>query len=255
MHTPLHDPALIFLASVVGGVMNAVAGGGTLVAFPALLFTGVPSIVANATTSLGLWPSAATSGWVYRKHIRASRSTVLLLVAVSIAGGLVGALLLLHTRERVFDRLIPLLLLFATVLFTASGWVRQMTSRMSIPAGRLTVMAIAGQFVIAIYGGYFGAAMGVLMLGLFSLTLHPDMHSMNGLRAVCGSTVNAIAVVVFILGNRIDFHIAALMAVGAILGALAGAFSVRRLQPALARRVVLVIAWTMTVAYIVKMGL
>ena len=126
--------------------MNAVAGGGTLVAFPALLFAGVPAIVANATTSLGLWPSAATSGWVYRQEITTPRRTVLLLVAMSLAGGFAGAWLLLHTPERIFDRLIPLLLLFAVVLFTASGKVRRMAERMSISAGRLGVVGASGPF-------------------------------------------------------------------------------------------------------------
>jgi uncharacterized membrane protein YfcA len=254
MHTPLLYLFLIFLASLLAGAMNAVAGGGTLVAFPALLFAGVPPIVANATTALGLWPSAATSGWVYRKHIETPRRTVVALIAVSIAGGFLGAWLLLHTPEHVFDRLIPLLLLFAALLFTASGRVRRMAERLSISAGRLAALAIAGQLIVAIYGGYFGAAMGVLMLGLFSLTLGTNIHSMNGVRTFCGTAVNATAVVVFIFGHRIDWRFAALMAVGAITGATVGAMSMRRLDPLLARRIVLVVAWAMTIAYLVKMG-
>ena len=235
--------------------MNAVAGGGTLVAFPALLFAGVPAIVANATTSLGLWPSAATSGWVYRKEITTPRRTVLLLVAMSLAGGFAGAWLLLHTPERIFDRLIPLLLLFAVVLFTASGKVRRMAERMSISAGRLELLAILGQFAVAIYGGYFGAAMGVLMLALFSLTLGSSIHSMNGVRTFCATAVNAIAVVVFIFGHRIDWRVAAVMAVAAVIGAMGGALAMRKLNPLLARRGVMVVAWGMTLAYVAKMGL
>jgi len=235
--------------------MNAVAGGGTLVAFPALLFAGVPPIVANATTSLGLWPSAAMSGWVYRKEITTPRRTVLLLVAMSLAGGFAGAWLLLHTPERIFDRLIPVLLLFAVVLFTASGKVRRMAERMSISAGRLEALAIVGQFAVAIYGGYFGAAMGVLMLALFSLTLGSSIHSMNGVRTFCATAVNAIAVVVFIFGHRIDWHVAAVMAVAAVIGATGGALVMRKLNPLLARRVVMVVAWGMTLAYVAKMGL
>jgi uncharacterized membrane protein YfcA len=255
MHTPLRYLFLIFLASLVAGGMNAVAGGGTLVAFPALLFAGVPPIVANATTALGLWPSAASSGWVYRKHIETPRRTLLLLIAVSVLGGFLGAWLLLHTPEHVFDRLIPLLLLFASVLFTASGSVRRLADRYSVSARRLAVVAIIGQLAVSVYGGYFGAAMGVLMLGLFSLTLATNIHSMNGVRTFCGTAVNATAVVVFIFGHRIDYRFALLMAVGAIIGGVLGALSMRRLNPLLARRIVLVVAWAMTFAYIAKMGL
>jgi uncharacterized protein len=255
MHTSPLYLFLIFLASLVAGVMNAVAGGGTLVAFPALLFAGVPPIVANATTSLGLWPSAATGGWVYRKEITTPRRTLLLLVAVSVAGGFAGSWLLLHTPEHAFNRLIPVLLLFALALFTASGKVRRMAERMSISARHLAVAAILGQFAVAIYGGYFGAAMGVLMLTLYSLTLGSSIHSMNGVRTFCGSATNAIAVVVFIFGHRIDWLVAAVMASAAVIGAMAGALSMRKLNPLLARRVVLVLAWCMTLAYVARMGL
>lgn len=255
MHTSLLYLFLIFLASLVAGVMNAVAGGGTLVAFPALLFAGVPPIVANATTSLGLWPSAATGGWVYRKEITTSRRTLLLLVLMSLAGGFAGSWLLLHTPEHAFNRLIPVLLLFALALFTVSGKVRRMAERMSISPRHLEVVAILGQFAVAVYGGYFGAAMGVLMLTLYSLTLSSSIHSMNGVRTFCGSATNAIAVVVFIFGHRIDWMVAAVMASGAVIGATGGALAMRRLDPKLARRVVLILAWTMTLTYVARMGL
>lgn len=255
MHTSLLYLFLIFLASAVGGTMNAVAGGGTLVTFPTLLFAGVPAIVANATNTLGIWPAAATSGWVYRKDIVTSRRVVTLLLVASVAGGFTGAWLLLHTPLHLFNRLIPLLLLFAASLFTLSGRVRAMAERMSIPDAHLAVAAIFGQFLLGIYGGYFGAAMGVLMLALFSLTLSGSIHSINGIRALCGTAANAIAVLVFIFGHRIDWFLAAVMAAGAIVGGTLGAVYLRRLNPLLARRMVLVVAWGMTAAYILKMGL
>ncbi len=255
MHTNLLYLFLIFLASVVGGTMNAVAGGGTLVTFPTLLFAGVSPIVANATNTLGIWPAAATSGWVYRKEITTSRRVVTLLLAASLAGGFLGAWLLLHTPLHLFGRLIPLLLLFAASLFTLSGRVRAMAERMAIPDAHLAALAVVGQFVVGAYGGYFGAAMGVLMLALFSLTLSGTIHSINGIRALCGTTANAIAVLVFIFGHRIDWFVAAVMAAGAIAGGTLGAVYLRRVNPVLARRIVLVIAWGMTAAYILKMGL
>ncbi|HVB98327.1 MAG TPA: sulfite exporter TauE/SafE family protein [Candidatus Dormibacteraeota bacterium] len=246
---------LIFVASVIAGVMNAVAGGGRLVAFPALLFAGVPPIMANATSSLGVWPSGLTSGWVYRKYIDTPRRTIILLIVGSIAGSFLGAFLLLHTPEHIFERLIPPMLIFAALLFSFSGHIRRMAERMAIPAGSLVVMGVAGQFAIAIYGGYFGAGMGVLMLSLFSLTLSTKIHSMNGLRAFCMTAVNATAVVVFIFGHRIDWWFAAVMAIGATIGSTAGALGMRRLSPVIARRIVLVLAWGMTIAYVAKMGI
>lgn len=255
MHTRAVYLLLIFLGSLVAGAMNSVAGGGTLVSFPTLLFAGVPSIVANATNSLGLWPATLFTGWLYSEHIETPRRTVVLLVSISVVGGFLGAWLLLHTPERIFDRLIPLLLLFAATLFTLGPHVRRMADRMSIPVQWLAAMAALGQFGIAVYGGYFGAGIGVLMLALYSLTLSGSIHSMLGIRSICGTAVNATAVVVFIAGHRIDWWIAALMAVGALVGAGVGVFSVKRLEPAIARRVVLVVAWGMTLAYLAKMGL
>lgn len=244
---------LIFLASVVAGAMNAVAGGGTLVAFPALLFVGVPSIVANATTSLGVWPSSVASGWLYRQDIETRRSTLALLSAMSLGGGFFGAWLLLHTPQRIFDLLIPVLLVFAASIFTASGRIRLLADRLSIPGGRLLALAVFGQLAIGVYGGYFGAAMGVLMLALFSLTLGRNIHSLNGVRSICGIFINGMAVIVFIAGHKIDWWIALVMAVASAAGASVGTVYMRRLNPAPARRVVLVLAWGMTLAFVAKM--
>jgi uncharacterized protein len=255
MHTRAVYLLLIFLASLVAGAMNSVAGGGTLVAFPTLLLAGVPSIVANATTSLGLWPAALFTGWVYRSHIETSRRMIVLLAAVGIVGGFLGACLLLHTPEKVFNRLIPLLLLFAAALFTLGPRARGMADRMSIPSQWLAVTATLGQFGIAVYGGYFGAGIGVLMLALYSLTLSTNIYSMLGVRSICVTAINATAVAVFIAGHRIDWWLAAVMAAGALSGAGVGALSMRRLRPTIARRIVLVVAWGMTLAYLTKMGL
>jgi uncharacterized membrane protein YfcA len=254
MHMSVVYMFLIFLASLIAGAMNSVAGGGTLVTFPTLLFVGVQPIVANASNTMGLWPATLFTGWLYREHIETSRRMFALLMVVSIAGGFLGAWLLLHTPERIFNRLIPLLLCFAAIVFTFSRHIRAVAERMSIPSHWLAAAAAAGQFGIAVYGGYFGAGMGVLMLSLYSLTLSGSIHSMMGVRSICGTAINAMAVIVFIAGHRIDWLIAALVAAGSIVGAGAGTLSVRRLQPALARRVVLVVAWGMTLAYIAKMG-
>lgn len=255
MHTSLLYLFLVFLASVVAGVMNAVAGGGRLVAFPALLFVGVPPVVANATSSLGAWPSLATSGLVYRKYIDTPRRTLILLVGVSVAGSLLGALVLLHTPSSYFERMISPLLLFASFLLTISGRVRRMADRMAISSHHLAAGAVVGQFVAAVYGGYFGAGMGVILLSLYALTLSGKIHSMNGLRTLCGSVTIATSVTVFIFGHKIDWLFAAVMAAGAILGSSVCALNMRRLNPIVARRIVLVLVWGMTLFYVGKMGI
>lgn len=254
MHMSALYMFLIFLASLVAGAMNSVAGGGTLVTFPTLLFTGVAPIVANASNSMGLWPSTLFTGWLYRDHIETSRRMFALLIAISVVGGFLGAWLLLHTPERVFNQMIPLLLLFAALLFTFSRHVRGVADRMSIPSHWLAAVAVVGQFGIAVYGGYFGAGIGVLMLSLYSLTLDTTIHSMMGIRSICATAINATAVVVFIAGHRIDWLVAALVAAGSIAGAGAGATTIRRLDPALARRIVLVVAWGMILAFLARMG-
>lgn len=254
MHTRVIYMFLIFLGGLVAGAMNSVAGGGTLVSFPTLLFAGVPPIVANATNSLGLWPASLFTGWMYRDKIVTPRRTILLMVAVSVIGGFLGAWLLLHTPERIFYRLIPVLLLFAAFLFTISRHVRGIADRMSIPHQWLTAMALLGQFAIGVYGGYFGAGIGVLMLSLYSLTLSGDIHSMLGVRSICGTAIKVTAVVVFIAGHQVDWGVAGLVVAGALVGAGIGTFGVKRLDPMIARRVVLVVAWGMTLAYLAKMG-
>jgi uncharacterized membrane protein YfcA len=254
MHISAVYMFLLFLAAAVAGAMNTVAGGGTLVSFPSLLFAGVPSITANATNSMALWPATLLTGWLYRDRMETPRRTFMLLIAMSVAGGFLGAWLLLHTPQRVFDRLIPVLLLFAAVLFTISPRVRGMTEHLSIPAAWLTAIAAVGQFAVAVYGGYFGAGMGVLMLALYSLTLNTSIHSMLGLRSMCATAANATAVVVFIAGHKIDWWIAAVMALGAMAGAGLTTITLKRLEPAIARRVVLFMAWGMTLAYLAKMG-
>ena len=254
MHSSLIYLILVFIASIVAGVMNAIAGGGRFIAFPVLLFAGVPPIVANVTASVGVWPSGVTSGLVYRKSVETPKRTLILLSIASFAGSLLGAWLLLHTPGRIFERMIPPLLIFAATLFSISGPVRRVAERMSIRSEHLMAMAAIGQFTVAIYGGYFGAGMGVLMLSLFSLTLSPNIHSTNGVRSLCATVINTTAVVVFILGHRIDWWFAAAMAAGTTLGGTAGAMGMRRLDPALARRIVLLLVWGMTLAYVIKIG-
>ena len=228
---PHADVVLLFLAAVVGQALNAVAGGGSFITFPMLLAAGVAPIDANATSTIALWPGALASAWGYRRDFSADRRIVVVLACVSIAGGLVGALLLLATPEQQFRRLIPYLLGFATLLFAVSDRIGVVIgSRSDRAGGALTLVGLI-QFAVAVYGGYFGGGISIMMLAAFSLMDVGDIHSMNGLKAVLGAVTNSAAVVTFILAHLVVWQYAAPMIVASILSGYASAKIARTIDP------------------------
>jgi len=234
MPTPLQ---LITIAGVsaLGGAVNSVAGGGMLLVFPALVGLGVPPIVANATGTVALWPGSMSSLWGYRGVMKGAKVWAVSLAVPSLIGGVLGALLLLSTPSDRFSSLVPWLMLGATVLFVAQRPATNWLSRRARAANREEVRDasiaapsipshtppwyfIALQLAIAIYGGYFGAGAGILMLvglGLMGLT---NIHQMNGLKNVCGSCFNFVAAMTFATQGIVNWPIAAAMAVGSVLG-------------------------------------
>jgi uncharacterized protein len=234
---------LLFVAAVVGGAINSVAGGGSFVAFPALLFAGVPAVPANATNTIALWPGSLASAVAYRRELRDVRRALFPLGAASLAGGLVGSLLLLRTSDHTFVLLIPWLLLFATVLFSFGGTV---TGRLRAGARASLVVAIGAQLLIGVYGGYFGGGIGIMMLAVLSLLGMTDIHRMNSLKAVLGTLANGVAVVTFVVAGAVAWAPGAVMIVGGVVGGYAGAAMARRVEPGLVRKLVLVVAWSMT---------
>jgi uncharacterized membrane protein YfcA len=234
---------LLFVAAAVGGAINSVAGGGSFVAFPALLFAGVPAVPANATNTIALWPGSLASAVAYRRELRDVRGTLFPLGVASLAGGLVGSLLLLRTSNHTFVLLIPWLLLFATVLFSFGGTV---TGRLRAGARASLGVAIAAQLLIGVYGGYFGGGIGIMMLAVLSLLGMTDIHRMNSLKAVLGTLANGVAVVTFVVAGAVAWAPGAVMIVGGVVGGYAGAAMARRVEPGLVRKLVLVVAWSMT---------
>ncbi len=245
MPTPVQ---LITIAAIsaLGGAVNSVAGGGMLLVFPALVGLGVPPIVANATGTVALWPGSMGSLWGYRSAMRGAGRWALQLAIPSLLGGLLGALLLLSTPTARFSALVPWLVLGATVLFVVqrpvSDWLLRQSRAARVRSGSSTTNAngetngddivtqnsiprlsppwhfLALQLAIAIYGGYFGAGAGILMLvglGLMGLT---NIHQMNGLKNVCGSCFNAVAAITFATQGIVNWPIAAAMAVGSVIG-------------------------------------
>ena len=257
--------ASLFVAAVLGGAVNSVAGGGTLLTFPALLWGGQLEIVANATSTVALWPGALSSFWGYRKELDSGRGEVLALSIPSFLGGVVGAVLLLNTDKSTFAAVVPYLILLATLLFIVqeplSRWMRQRASlnqpepAVSPSKGRTPLrwaLVLAFQFLVGIYGGYFGAGIGILMLAAFGLLGFTNIHHMNALKNLNAMFINGIAAILFVAKGLVDWRLAAIMAVGAIVGGYAGAGTARRIGQKNVRRVVILIGIILTISLLVR---
>jgi uncharacterized membrane protein YfcA len=234
--------------------MNAVAGGGSFVAFPTLLFTGVPPIPANATNTLSLWVGTAVSGGAYRRHLNLPRRVLLPLVSMGLLGGLAGALLLIKTPAHTFFRLIPWLMLAATLLFTFG---RHLTGRLSSGIShQASNAAIAGasciELLVAIYGGYFGGGIGIMNLAMFAALGMTDIHEMNALKIVLVAVINGVAAVTFIATGSIVWPQALLMIVGAGLGGYASAHYAQKLPQSLVRATIIALGSGMTIYFFLK---
>lgn len=249
---------LIFGAAMLAGMMNSVAGGGTLLTFPALIWLGLAPINANATSTVALWPGLLSAIWGYRREMRQAEARFFALVIPSIIGGLAGAVLLKRTPQTTFAALVPFLILFATILFmfqeTVQRWLRSREKTRPRAASHWLIGAALFQFLVAIYGGYFGAGMGILMLAALSLLGLTDIHQMNGLKTFFALSINAVAAAYFIIAGLIAWPQAVVMAVGAILGGYGGAGLARRLGPKFARRAVIVIGWAMAISLLLRRG-
>jgi len=225
----------LFGAAFAAGALNAVAGGGSLISFPTLIAFGQPSIVANATNTAALWPGTLSSALAYSRDTRIPRELLLLLLLPSALGGLLGALVLVSTPEALFDRVVPFLVLFATVLFAGRGLVTRWTRAGAAADESVGWVGKAWGFVfqlfVATYGGYFGAGIGILMLGSLSVMGVRDIHQMNGLKSALTTLVNVIAFVFFAAKGLIVWHLAGLMAVGSIAGGWVSARAAKRVDP------------------------
>lgn len=235
---------LVFAAACVAGAINAVAGGGTLVTFPTLVWLGVPSITANATNALALWPGSLGSVWGYRRELRGVDRSVFALAVPSVVGSLIGAVLLDRTPTETFDILVPGLILFATVLFMAQESIqRRFGFANTPPRSPWWSWTMPFQLCVAIYGGYFGAGMGILMLAALTLMGHTDIHRMNGVKNLLAVGINGTAAVYFAFFTPIEWRHAAVMTAGSIVGGLSGAGIARRIGRDNVRRLVIAIGF------------
>ncbi len=207
-------------AAAAASAVNAIAGGGMLIAFPVLVATGIPPIVANATSTVGLLPGGLSGAVGYRKSLVGTAGLQRQMMLTSALGGAVGAFALTHTSDLVFSRVVPWLILFATLLFAFGPRIANAADEEgSVEALALTPTSFAIQFAVGIYGGYFGAGAGFVMLAMFHSMGLRDVHRMNGLKLVAGLGMNAAAIVVFVLRRVVLWKLAIMMAIAAIVAA------------------------------------
>lgn len=247
--------AVAFAAAFLAGAINSIAGGGTLVSFPALIWLGLNSVAANATSTVAIWPGTVGSAWGYRRELRDAEPRFRWLIVPSLVGGITGALLLRWTPPAIFDRLVPFLILFATLLFLAQEWVQRMLKTADTKAHKSTkwlVGALLFQLGVGIYGGYFGAGIGILMLAALSILGLQDIHEMNSLKVVFGGSINGIAAVYFIWAHMVYWPYVLIMAVAAIAGGYGGAGAARKLGRTAVRRIVVAIGFGMAVSLFIK---
>jgi uncharacterized protein len=211
---------------------------------------GIPAIAANATSTAAVCPGALASAVAYRRDLsRFTRQQIVGMVAISLVGGFAGAMLLLLTPQTVFESLIPWLLLSATLLFAGGKHVAAVVSkRVQVGTGALVI----GQFVISVYGGYFGAGIGILMLGMMTVAGMTDLNAMNGIKALLSGCLNAVAVTVFIVAHQVYWRPAILMAVAAIAGGYAGGAIARRVDQRHVRVIVILIGVGMTAYFFIR---
>lgn len=245
---------LLFFAAAIGGGLNAVAGGGSFLTLPALIFAGVSPVVANATSTLALWPASISSTVAYRSDIKTSGRWLLVLGATSVVGGLAGAVLLVRTSDSSFLRLLPWLMLIAAVTFTFGQKLRPKrlgSASIGLEPGTsseqpsmLGIVVI--QLVIAAYGGYFGGGMGIMMLATFALAGMTNIHEMNGLKALLGVSINGLALLTFVLNGAIRWNYGLTMAVGGVVGGYSVAALARKIDSRYVRAFVITVGWLMT---------
>jgi len=254
LYLSLPTAIFLFFAGALGGALNAVAGGGSFISFPALLFSGVPPIMANATNTVALWAGVSASGGAYRKHLHLSRRVMIPLVVASVIGGVAGAYLLLHTPAQTFLRVLPWLMLGATLLFISGSRLARGSRGSLARDASSSKLAVATLFelIVAVYGGYFGGGMGILNLAMLAALGMTDIHAMNALKVVLGGIINGIAVITFVLAGAVAWKQGSVMIAGALCGGYLAAHQAQKLPAAWIRGFVIAVGSAMTAYFFWK---
>jgi uncharacterized membrane protein YfcA len=253
----LETYVLLCISALAAGALNAIAGGGTLLTFPVLL-TVVPPVIANGTSTVALVPGSMAGAWGYRRELQGCRKWLALLCGPCIVGGWVGTWLVTEMEERYFVILVPWLILLATLLFLAQPTLSRLTGigrGMQRPSLGTSVGVALFQFLVAVYGGYFGAGIGILMLSSLGLLGLTNIHQMNALKTFLAACINLVAVVEFAAKGKVNWSYALVMALAAIVGGYLGAHYARRLRPSLVRWFVIAIGFTLSAYFFFGQGL
>jgi len=249
-----HNAIFLFFAGALGGGINAVAGGGSFVAFPALLFTGVPPIPANATNTLALVVGTTASSGAYPQKLNIPRRVMIPLVLTSILGGLAGAFLLIKTPAQTFLHVLPWLMLAATLLF---AFGKHLTGRISAGISHdATNASVAGaslfELIVAVYGGYFGGGIGIMNLAMLSALGMTDIHAMNKLKVILGGVINGVAAATFIVTGAIVWPQASVMIAGSLIGGYSSAHFAQKLPQAWIKSFVILVGTAMIIYFFIR---
>ena len=241
------DIALILIAAFGAGLLNTIAGGGTFLTFPALVFIGVPPVVANATSAVAVFPGYLGGALGFRRELQAfDRRQMVQLLGITFAGGLIGGLLLLVSSDAAFSFIVPFLLLAATLAFLFGDPLRDWAARKS---RAVTPFGALGLLGVSIYGGYFNGGLGIVLLALFALWGMSNIHEMNGLKNGLSFALSAVSVAVFAVGGLVEWHLAAAMMVASTLGGYAGAPVARLLPKAAVRALIAAVGFSMSAVF------
>jgi hypothetical protein len=246
--------AAVLLAGVAAGTINTVVGSGTLITFPTLLAFGVPPVTANVSNTIGLVPGSISGAVGYRRELRGQRGRLVRLASASLVGGVVGAVLLLALPEAAFNTIVPALILLGCVLVLLQPKISRRVAARAEHRGGMPEHGALWVWVLVmlagVYGGYFGAAQGVLLMAILGIGIDDHIQRLNGTKNVLAGLVNGVAAVIFIVVAEVDWLIAALIAVGATIGGQVGATVGRRLPPLALRLVIVTVGVVAVVAFV-----
>ncbi|MDO8952632.1 MAG: sulfite exporter TauE/SafE family protein [Draconibacterium sp.] len=246
---------LIFLAAVTAGFINAMAGGGTLVSFPVLLAVGISPVVANVTNTVALVPGTIGGMWAQRRDFVSQRARLIKLLPVSIIGGVAGGLIILNTNEDAFNSLIPYLILMATLLLAAQvkikNWIISRIGNAHTEHHNPAVM-MGAVFTAAVYGGYFGAGLGVILMAVLGLVTDENMTRLNFLKQSLGFVINLAAAIYFVFSGKVDWMVAFIMIFGSLIGGWVGGKLAGKMKPEILRWIVVTAGLIAAVAFFVK---
>ncbi|ALG66592.1 sulfite exporter TauE/SafE family protein [Beggiatoa leptomitoformis] len=251
----LLDSLLLVIAALMAGALNSIAGGGTFFTFPVLLAIGVPPVIANASNVVALCPASIASAWAYHHELRQPTLNLIPLLSIALCGGVIGGVLLLSIEEALFVNLIPYLILLATLLFAFSDRLRKVlhhshhstSSRLQRQLFDKTL-----QLMTAIYGGFFGAGLGIMLLGTLAISRQDDLHTLNALKNILSAVIYSVAVITFILANAVSWSHTLIMMAGSIIGGYAGVSLARRLPPLYLKRFIVLVGTGLTFYYFLR---